>query len=267
MKKQDRRHLHIKLKWITRFYILLMFVVFVVMLDQIRLGHYENVFLCILTFVLFLIPSFIERRIHIDIPDTLEAIILLFIFAAEILGEIQSYYLVFPFWDTMLHTVNGFLSAAIGLSLIDILNKHDRFAVSSLPFFVALFAVCFSMTIGVLWEVFEFGMDTLFQFDMQKDTLLYQIHSVLLNPSGENVPLHVVIHEVVVNGEPWEGYVDIGLLDTMKDLIVNVIGAALFSTFGYFYIKHRGEGHLLQRFLLRHMDAESKSDARKRPKQ
>jgi hypothetical protein len=184
MKRTNRRRAHARIKWITRVYLLLMLIVFAVMLDQIRLRNFENVFLCILTFLLFLIPSFVERRIHIDIPDTLEAIILLFIFAAEILGEIQSYYLVFPFWDTMLHTVNGFLSAAIGLSLIDILNKHERFAVSLSPFFVALVAFCFSMTIGVLWEIFEFSMDSLFQLDMQKDTFISQINSVLLNPTG-----------------------------------------------------------------------------------
>jgi len=253
-KQRDRRRFRLKLKWITRIYILLMLLVFLVLLDQIRLKHFENVFLCLLTLILFFIPSFVERRIHIDVPDTLEAMILLFIFAAEILGEIQSYYLVFPFWDTMLHTANGFLSAAIGLSLIDILNKHDRFSISLSPFFVALVAFCFSMTIGVLWEIFEFGMDRLLAFDMQKDTYINQINSVLLNPNGENVPIHIVIGEVSVNEQPWPAYIDIGLLDTMKDLIVNLIGAALFSVFGYFYVKHRGKSHIVHRFLLKHME-------------
>ncbi len=249
MKKQrDRRRFRLKLKWITRIYILLMLLVFLVLLDQIRLKHFENVFLCLLTLILFFIPSFVERRIHIDVPDTLEAMILLFIFAAEILGEIQSYYLVFPFWDTMLHTANGFLSAAIGLSLIDILNKHDRFSISLSPFFVALVAFCFSMTIGVLWEIFEFGMDRLLAFDMQKDTYINQINTVLLNPNGENVPIHIVIGEVSVNEQPWPAYIDIGLLDTMKDLIVNLIGAALFSVFGYFYVKRRGKAILCTGF-------------------
>jgi hypothetical protein len=151
-------------------YLLLRLSVIFVIVDQIRSGDYENIFLCILTLFLFLVPSFIEKRIHIDIPDTLETIILLFIFSAEILGEIKAYYIVFPYWDTILHTLNGFLAAALGLSLIDILNKNDKFAISLSPVFVALVAFCFSMTIGVIWELFEFGMDNFLGFDMQKDT-------------------------------------------------------------------------------------------------
>jgi hypothetical protein len=196
--------------------------------------------------VLFLVPSFIEKRIHIDIPDTLEVIILLFIFSAEILGEIQEYYILFPYWDTVLHTINGFLAAAIGFSLIDILNKNDRFAISLSPVFVALVAFCFSMTIGVLWEFFEFGVDQLLGYDMQKDTFVQSINTVLLNPNGANVPVHVNIQSLIVNGEPWSAYIDLGLYDTMMDLIVNFIGAAVFSVFGYFYIKRRGKGFFLK---------------------
>jgi hypothetical protein len=225
-------------------------VIFVI-IDQFRSRDYENIFLCILTLVLFLVPSFIERRIHIEIPDTLETIILLFIFSAEILGEINAYYLIFLYWDTMLHTMNGFLAAALGLSLIDILNKNDKFAISLSPIFVALVAFCFSMTIGVVWELFEFGMDNFLGFDMQKDTFITSFQSVMLNPDGRNIPVKVQIDNLLVNGEQWNSYLDLGLIDTMMDLLVNFIGAAVFSTFGYFYIKQRGKGNFLARFILR----------------
>jgi hypothetical protein len=198
-----------------------------------------------------MIPSFIEKRIHIDIPDTLEVIILLFIFSAEILGEINAYYLIFPYWDTTLHTLNGFLAAAIGLSLIDILNKNDKFAISLSPVFVALVAFCFSMTIGVVWELFEFSMDQFLGFDMQKDTYLTAFQSVLLNKQGLNVPVKVNVESLIINGEPWKAYIDLGLIDTMLDLLVNFIGAAVFSIFGFLYIKHRGKGNFLKRFILK----------------
>jgi len=230
-------------------YFLLRISVILVIFDQIRNQNYENIFLCVLTLILFLVPSFIEKRIHIDIPDTLETIILLFIFSAEILGEIQEYYILYPYWDTVLHTINGFLAAAIGFSLIDILNKHDRFAISLSPVFVGLVAFCFSMTIGVVWEFFEFGMDQIFGYDMQKDTYLTAINSVLLNPNGNNVPVNVAFDQVTVNGQVWNSYIDIGLIDTMMDLIVNFIGATVFSFFGYFYIKHRGKSGFLSRFI------------------
>jgi hypothetical protein len=232
-------------------YLILRLSVILVIIDQISTRDYENIFLCILTLILFLVPSFIEKRINIDIPDTLETIILLFIYSAEILGEIKEYYLLYPYWDTVLHTLNGFLAAAIGFSLINILNKNDKFAISLSPLFVSLVAFCFSMTIGVIWEFFEFSMDQFMGLDMQKDTYITAFQSVLLNPDGVNIPIKVNIESVVVNGETWKGYIDIGLIDTMIDLVVNFIGAFVFSIFGYFYIKNEGKSNFLKRFILK----------------
>ena len=119
-------------KGVATLYFILRAMVLVVMVAQFLNGNFENFFLCILTLILFLVPTFLERKIHIDLPDTLEVIILLFIFAAEILGEIQAYYITFPYWDTMLHTINGFLCAAIGFSLVDILNRNTKITTFSL---------------------------------------------------------------------------------------------------------------------------------------
>lgn len=238
-------------KGMLALYIILRVMVIAVMIAQFFNGDYNNVFLCLLTLVLFTIPAFVEGRLKIDVPDTLEVIILLFIFSAEILGEIREYYLTYPYWDTMLHTINGFLMAAIGFSLIDILNRSERFAIKMSPFFVALFAFCFSMTIGVLWEFYEFGADVFLKMDMQKDTVLQEVTSVALNPQGRNVPVTVPVKTLSVNGEEWNlgGYLDVGLHDTMADLIVNFIGALVFSVIGMFYIKGRGSGKFVRRFI------------------
>lgn len=211
--------------------------------------NYNDVFLCVLTLILFLIPSFLEKRLNIDLPNTLEIIILLFIYSAEILGEIGQYYLMYDRWDDMLHTLNGFLCAAIGFSLIDILNRSEKFHITLSPLFVAMVSFCFSMTIGVLWEFYEYFMDVFFQMDMQKDRLLDSVTSVMLNPQGINVAITVPIESVVINGEPWMGYIDIGLKDTMSDLFVNFIGALVFSAVGLFYIKGRGNGKFAKRFI------------------
>lgn len=219
-------------------------LVVVVMILQIFNQNYENVFLCALTLGLLLVPSFIQLELRVELPKTLEIIILLFIFAAEILGEIREFYIKIPLWDTMLHTMNGFLAAAIGFSLVDLLNRSKRYTFQLSPLFMAMVAFCFSMTIGVIWEFFEFGMDYFFDMDMQKDTVIQTIHSVLLNPDGVNVPYTVDnIQDTIVNGQNLgiEGYLDIGLIDTMKDLFVNFIGAVIFSMFGYFYVKSRGK--------------------------
>ena len=242
---------------VTAVYIILRALVIVAIVAQSFKGNCENVFLCVLTLFLLTLPSFLERTIRVEIPDTLEIIILLFIFAAEILGEIQAYYIQYPYWDTMLHTLNGFLCAAIGFSLLDILNRNEKLKFSLSPVYLAVVAFCFSMTIGVLWEFFEFSMDQLFLLDMQKDTVVNSIGSVMLDPTGGNHPVSIkhITDVIVVTADGAQqslglgGYLDIGIIDTMKDLFVNFIGAVVFSTIGFFYVKNRGKGKFAPQFI------------------
>lgn len=233
-------------------YLILRAFVIVIMILQILNRNYEDVFYCILTLILFLVPSFIQMEFKIELPTTLEIIILIFIFAAEILGEIGSYYTKIPNWDTMLHTLNGFLAAAIGFSLVDILNRNEKITFKLSPLYMAVVAFCFSMTIGVMWEFFECGMDTFFGMDTQKDTIVNSISTVMLDPAGGTKVVRIEdIKEVTINGQDLGlgGYLDIGLLDTMEDLFVNFIGAIVFSIIGYFYVKTRGEGKFARRFI------------------
>lgn len=233
-------------------YVVLRVFVIITMVLQFLNGNYENFFLCILTLILLIMPSLIQVTLKIELPTVLEILILIFIFAAEILGEIQEYYIIIPMWDTILHTINGFLAAAIGFSMVDLLNRSEKMMFKLSPLFTAIVAFCFSMTIGVIWEFFEFGMDMIFGLDMQKDTIVHTISSVMLDPAGGNAVQTIKgITEVTVNGQPLGlgGYLDIGLIDTMKDLIVNFIGAVVFSVFGYIYVKNRGKGNIVKRFM------------------
>lgn len=235
-------------------YVILRSLVILAMILQIFNQNYENVFLCLLTLFLLTVPSFIQVQWKIELPTGLEIVMLIFIFAAEILGEISSYYIKYPLWDTILHTINGFLMAAIGFSLVDLLNQHNKETFNLSPAFMAVVAFCFSMTIGVVWEFFEFGMDTLFGLDMQKDTIIHAINSVTLDPTRTNTVVRIEdIQTVLINGQDLGlgGYLDIGLIDTMKDLIVNFIGAFIFSVIGFFYVKSRGQGKFAKRFIPR----------------
>ena len=233
-------------------YMVLRLIVLATLVSSILRGEYESAFICLLVLALFMLPFFIQQNFGIELPSTLEIIILLFIFAAEILGELKCYFITFSHWDSMLHTTTGFLCAATGFALIDILNRNSRIKFQLSPIYVALTAFCFSMTVGVLWEFFEFGMDRLFLMDMQKDTVVQSITSVMLDPTNSNVPVTIDgITSVAVNGQElgFDGYLDIGLYDTMEDLFVNFVGAVVFSTIGYFYIKHRGQGKLAKAFI------------------
>ncbi|MDO5399053.1 MAG: hypothetical protein Q4G33_14115 [bacterium] len=237
--------------------VLTILVITAMMISFLRADYY-SVFLCALTLILFDIPAFVDRRLNIALPSVLEATILLFIFAAEILGEIGSFYTHIPWWDTMLHTINGFIMAAIGFSLVDILNNSPRFHINMSPIFVALVSFCFSMTVGVVWEFFEYSADLFAKTDMQKDFIINSISSVALNPDGLNDPVKItgitdcVIH-YIQNGAEMEyvisgGYLDIGINDTMKDLLVNCIGAVSFSLYGYLYSIGRGKVNLFKMF-------------------
>ena len=248
---------------VTMVYILLRISVVLVMLAQIFNGNFENVFLCVLTLILFMMPSVLEKKLDITLPNTLEIIILLFIYAAEIMGEIGAYYVTFPYWDTVLHTLNGFLCAAIGFSLLDILNRHSEARFHLSPLYLAIVAFCFSMTVGVIWEFFECTMDQLFFLDMQKDTVVNTIGSIMLDPTGGNTStvLKNITDVIVVQADGTQtalglgGYLDIGLLDTMEDLFVNFIGALTFSIIGYFYVCSRGENKFAKRFIRFHATA------------
>lgn len=239
-----------------------------ILITAIRAGmrqDYQSVFLCLLSLLLMVLPKMVARKLKISLSPTFEIIIMLFIFAAEILGELSNFYVTVPHWDTMLHTLNGFLCAAIGFALVDMLNRGGTsFKLS--PLYLALAAFCFSMTVGVLWEFGEFAVDVLLGFDAQKDTVVQGFGSVFLDPTKTNqvIPVRGVADVIVVYADGSQqalgvgGWLDIGLYDTMKDLLVNFIGAALFCVLGYFYEK-KGVGVLVPKLVPRVLRAEEEN--------
>jgi len=248
-------------------HLILTILVLVVAVARFIRGDYYSVFLCLLTLLLFDIPVFANKLFKVTLPYELEVIILLFVFAAEILGEIGSFYTHITWWDTMLHTLNGFLMAAIGFALIDILNNSPKFHINLSPLFVAVVAFCISMTVGVVWEFFEFSMDMFVGTDMQKDRIITTVASVALNPEGLNdvitVPNITATQLLLEGGETYTingGYLDVGIIDTMKDLIVNLIGAVVFSVIGYFYIIGRNKGVFASKFIPQYNPDEKKDD-------
>ena len=240
-------------------YLVLRLLVILTMVRSAFRHNFESVFLCGLTLVLMILPSILTKRLQVELPGTLEIIILLFIFAAEILGEINSFYIRVPNWDTMLHTLNGFLCAAIGFALVDLLNRSDRFSFKLSPMYLAIVAFCFSMTVGVLWEFFEYYGDLLLGLDMQKDTVIHAVRTVELDPTRTNKVIAVkdIADVIVVHSDGSQqalglgGYLDVGIHDTMKDLLVNFIGAVVFSVIGFFYVKEKGKGRFAARFIPR----------------
>lgn len=166
--------------------------------------------------LLTLLPAFMARRVRIVIPAEFELLTIAFIFAALFLGETRDYYGRFWWWDIALHTTSGGLLGILGVLLVYVLNETPRIDLHMRPGFVAFFAFCFAVTVGALWEIFEFAMDQLFGMNMQKPML----------------------------GDPS------GLTDTMWDLIVDTLGALVVSLVGYLYMK-RGAESVVERWIRR----------------
>ena len=177
-------------------------------------GDYVLMFMqCLLGIVAMILPSRVEDKLKISIPSAMVFLYVLFLYCAIFLGEVGKFYYNVPHWDTMLHAFSGGMCGALGFAFVSYLNKTDKVPMSLSPFFVALFAFCFAVTIGVFWEIYEFVFDAILQTNMQKFML----------ESGENL---------------------IGrsaLADTMKDLIVDCVGAFVVSLVGFISLK-KGNG-------------------------
>jgi len=160
---------------------------------------------CCLGLVVFWLPSILERKLSFDIPNYMEIAYFIFLYCAIYLGEVQNFYYLIPRWDNILHCFSGAMLGAFGFSLVQILNNSDKVSVVLSPVFIALFAFCFAVTVGAMWEIYEFVGDSLFGLNMQKFRLA-------------------------------DGTLLVGaaaLKDTMHDIIIDSIGAFIISVWGY----------------------------------
>lgn len=219
-------------------------VITAILIQGALCARWDRVFTGALCLVLLWVPPIIEHTFSLQFPTALEISAYVFVFCAGILGEMLDFYQRFSFWDTVLHTANGFLFAGFGFCLFSLFEKKRKVRTLPSPAYQSFTAFCFSATVGVFWELFEFAADILLHTDMQKDTMRYEMHSVLLPGEGGGVT-HVenitAVEIKTANGMSFtlSGYLDVGLFDTMWDLAVNLLGAALFCVIGYLYLKHR----------------------------
>lgn len=246
---------------IVRFiFLILSFCVLLCLVREIVRGDVKHILTVCLTLFLFLIPSILHRKFKIVFPSALEIMIYILVFSSEILGEVMAFYVHIKIFDTILHLLYGFVMTAIGFSLIDILNNNLKAKLLLVPKYLVLFGFCYGMSSGLTWEILEYTMDKCFNQDMQKDTVITEINSVLLNEEDDNKVKTIDIDELIVNEEDYiekyGGYIDIGLNDTMKDLIVNMIGTIVFSMMGHAYLK--GKCKVTSKFLLKKKDETGK---------
>lgn len=180
---------------------------------KVRSDYVLMLLQCILGIIVMFIPSFVERKLSIDIPNNMEITYFIFLYCAIYLGEVRNFYYLIPYWDVILHAFSGAMLGALGFSLVCYFNDTDFFEINLSPFFIALFAFCFALAAGVVWEIYEFLADSLIGTNMQKF--------------------------IIADGTVLVGHA--ALKDTMKDLIVDAISSLIITIIGYCTIKNNNK--------------------------
>ncbi|HEX3076321.1 MAG TPA: hypothetical protein VHQ24_05610 [Lachnospiraceae bacterium] len=226
-------------------------LVVIMLINVIITEDWKHVIPCLKVIVLMQVPWLLERIFKVEFTVIFKLIVQVFVLSSIILGEVEAFYIKLPFWDNMLHTINGFLCSAIGYMFIDYKYNHGE-GKRIKPLHILMVAFCFSMTIGVLWEFYEFGMDNVMNRDMQKDTVIHTIKTMKVNEKERSLTVLKDISKVTVDGYDLEidGYLDIGLYDTMEDLFVNLIGAISFVIIGFIDIRRGLKCNILKIFRL-----------------
>ena len=217
-KKRDWR----KITGIILFVSLLLSIVFIIIkmiqapsgiadeaYERVRSDYVLSLLQCILGLIVMFIPALVERKFYIDIPNKMEVAYFVFIYCAIYLGEVRNFYHLIPHWDTILHAISGAMLGALGFTLVSFLNDMEILDTHLSPFFITLFAFCFALAAGAVWEIYEFLAD-----------------SVL----GTNMQRFMTLDGTILVGQA-------ALRDTMKDLIVDAISALAVTIIGYYTIK------------------------------
>ncbi len=200
--------------------------------------NYRMVFISFLALILFVLIRILEKFLKINMSFGFSLLLYLFIFCSLVLGEVFSFYKIIPFWDNILHFSFGLLCACFSFSFFFTIFDFGK-CVKKIFMMSILFSLCFSVFCGTIWEFFEFSMDRFFGYDMQKDTIVNKISTSYMGKRLDKVYFIDGIDNVKISGRDGsfeiEGYLDIGLIDTMEDMFIGMLGSFTFVLFIIIY--------------------------------
>lgn len=194
----------------------------------------NNIVICVFISALLVMPWVFERCFGVEMPTMLKVFLILLMIGGPVLGKIYKFYYRINHWDKLLHTSSGFLFAIIGSLLPQLMDKKNKEHSLALTVTYAFF---FTLSVAVIWEFFEYAMDRFFNMDMQQDTWVPSVNSYLLGTEKGVIGRIPEISSVVVNGQEIavNGYLDIGLIDTMNDMLVCTMGGIIYCIFSVLY--------------------------------
>lgn len=237
-------------------YVLLNLIIIINAIIEIINGNITNIVICVVSIILLFFPNFLEKKLNIKVPYILKILIYFYIFGTQILGEVNHFYLRVKYWDKIFHGLHGVIGSSIGFSLVYLLNKNSIHKVFK-PFFVVLTAFCISISISVIWEVLEYTLDISFKTDSQNDRYIDSINTVYLDSKKEGNVIkiddisYVVLYDKNNNElKKLNGYLDIGLFDTMNDLIINIVTSLLFCFYSYWYLLNKEKYCVINNFVI-----------------
>jgi len=237
-------------------YLVIKILIILLLLKIITSNEFSSILLCIVVFFLLDLPFYLSKKLKIKIPNGLMIYSFIYLFFTQILGEVCHFYQLVPHWDSFVHFLNGFLSSSIGFSLIMLLNsRRMMFKLSTL--FVIITTICFASTVGLTWEILEYIADSVLKIDSQNDFYISEINTITLDPKKEGniISIKNISYTILYDKNDnqlikLDGYLDIGLNDTMKDLIVNTLGTITFIIFEYLYIINNKKYHYMKNFII-----------------
>jgi len=238
-------------------YLVIKILIILILLKVSFIKELSDILLCIVVFFLLDLPFYLSRKLKIRIPNCLVNGSFIYLFFTQILGEVCHFYQLVPHWDSLVHFLNGFLSASIGFSLIMLLNSRKMVFKLSTPFIIST-TICFASTVGLTWEILEYSADNILKLDSQNDRYINEINTITLDPKNEGdiISIKHIGYTVLYdkyNNEliKLDGYLDIGIHDTMKDLIVNTLGTIIFIIFEYLYIVNNKKYRFMENFIIK----------------
>ncbi len=234
---------------LTGYKIMLHVLTLILLIWKLSIGEWGDAGLCVLCLLLYQLPLLLGLLFHASLPPLLTAIVITFAAAANLGGEVLGMYLRTPVWDSGLHFVWGILAAVIGYAMPDLLGRREGLSRTFPKSAAVLLAVSFAMLTAVLWEFAEYFVDFWFHTDMQKDSWITVINSVLLQPDGVNTAFTEEIRSVTVNGHPWPAYLDIGLRDTIQDMLWTFAGSIPGALLVLTDHRQKGPAFLLSRLM------------------